>query len=636
MVGRGVHELIGINDNGFVRLTIFTSQTSSPKPICSPSTSKYTSMPMCHFNIRVQAYDPPRVGAGIMASVNTAVAGPSVSMAPKRRQAAELPASRSWNANEKRSWRSRQGVSTGKIRTHAITDKYPDLLVVCTPGWNGAKHIKAVTLQNILTHLIHCIVKFCKDAKGNATGMDLLIQCDLFSQLEQQAAQFVTILTTYYTTARPGSLGPSHSDFARQGKYLKLHDIKLYLVAPFSWQGKITLRNLKGYNDIVSLVVENVLDPVENSQNVIFDWAMWVVRLEDLLSSRESELHILPEKLDEPFFLKADWHGLKLCTDPPLPATANSISQGIHFLAMNAGLPGGNSGAIRRDAGNNYGIKLGASYAQLLMAHQESNTTFNRYYSKGTGNLALTAIRNGEIQFDGTIIKQSLALNDFCACAVLALVNIRLDNVENPPEHPETISRNPTVARDTRTINTIKLDPAHKDEIEHHNLLIEFEEARVKAWAAFIGCFSAMPKKKPYQPLMSNVTQIEQHKTIRRLDTVTKEQLNAKQELDTTRSGDTFDLRNQVVADLTVPLDVCKAVEGHASSVQNMSTRIGKYTIHAATAPPVAGPSSVPEDNVAALDTPLAISDDESDDAGGQFGQLPVLPGIQAALTQDS
>lgn len=61
--------------------------------------------------------------------------------------------------------------------------------MINTRGRFGAQYMKAVTLQNIMTHLVHCIVKYTHDSQtAKRTGLELLVHHDLLSQLEQEVA----------------------------------------------------------------------------------------------------------------------------------------------------------------------------------------------------------------------------------------------------------------------------------------------------------------------------------------------------------------------------------------------------------------------------------------------------------------
>jgi len=63
------------------------------------------------------------------------------------------------------------------------------LQVEQTTGRNGAKYVKAVTLKNWMTHLVHCIVKFGHELTTNEqSGLTMLVQHRLMEQLEQEVA----------------------------------------------------------------------------------------------------------------------------------------------------------------------------------------------------------------------------------------------------------------------------------------------------------------------------------------------------------------------------------------------------------------------------------------------------------------
>jgi hypothetical protein len=57
------------------------------------------------------------------------------------------------------------------------------------------KHVKAVTLKNWMTHLVHCIVKFGHDPTTNErSGLIMLIQHRLMEQLDQEVAASMCII----------------------------------------------------------------------------------------------------------------------------------------------------------------------------------------------------------------------------------------------------------------------------------------------------------------------------------------------------------------------------------------------------------------------------------------------------------
>ena len=64
-------------------------------------------------------------------------------------------------------------IINSKYQTFPLKDYWTTVLFIakfhlhwwvgCTPGMKGAKYVKAVTLKNWMTHLVHCIAKFGHD-----------------------------------------------------------------------------------------------------------------------------------------------------------------------------------------------------------------------------------------------------------------------------------------------------------------------------------------------------------------------------------------------------------------------------------------------------------------------------------------
>jgi hypothetical protein len=64
-----------------------------------------------------------------------------------------------------------------------------------------------------------------------------------------------------------------------------------------------------------------------------------------------------------------------------------------------------------------YGNKLGHHMAQLILAHREAGTVFNINYSRGTENVAVTAVRLGEIDAnEGEAIKVNSPCHRWARC----------------------------------------------------------------------------------------------------------------------------------------------------------------------------------------------------------------------------
>lgn len=383
-----------------------------------------------------------------------------------------------------------------------------------TKGRSGAQYVTAVTLHNWLTTIVYCIVAYCHGDNGEPDGVRILVKLNLFDQLQQEvleliteldlqrypfeklyygetevlmiirqtlhdsengtieerivAAQHITVLLIiFFASLRAGTVGTSCQLFLDQGKFIKLKDLRFYKRDKMTMDADVRLSNWKGYNMAHAILRYIRLCAVVKSQNVLLCVSMWLTILvtwrrgfeqktmEEVMACPYAELKVLPEKAEEPLFLPVSKGGHRL-VEGKVPATASAISAAIRHRCLRAGLPVGTAGTFRRGSANDLGIKLGNQQAKLILNHADANSTFEKFYSRGTHNVDLVNVRLAE-NFELTQNqKASLRLHDFTSSAVVAMVTRPLENDhisrpqaerarrrQPPPDQKEAIAENP-------------------------------------------------------------------------------------------------------------------------------------------------------------------------------------------------
>jgi hypothetical protein len=125
-----------------------------------------------------------------------------------------------------------------------------------------------------------------------------------------------------------------------------------------------------------------------------------------------------------------------------------------------------------------YGLQIGKDYVTLLMNHRETDTTFNRFYSRGTGNIDVVGIcllEYGEsdqphirvryctylrINQTHIYIQASLTMHQFSSCAVLAMISKSVVKKHSNPKSVMATSQN-----NKNSSSIIKLSPEDIEKI---------------------------------------------------------------------------------------------------------------------------------------------------------------------------
>lgn len=245
------------------------------------------------------------------------------------------------------------------------------------------------------------------------------------------------MLLTFATTARPSTLAASHASFIEEGKYMRLGDISHRRVDAMTFDSIVVFNNFKGSNS--TLIAKTLTFTLHAPRNVDFillsNWCLILYQLyrgafefstlEELWEYEGAVLEVIPEKREEPFFLKGleGGRGLRELD----PALAKSLSAAVANLGIKLGFGTGASlRGIRRGSGNELGMKLGAQVAANILAHSEGKLgTFWNHYSHNTANIPVLPILWGEIALSpdkAAIWARTKETQFFSSIAVLSIV----------------------------------------------------------------------------------------------------------------------------------------------------------------------------------------------------------------------
>lgn len=256
-----------------------------------------------------------------------------------------------------------QGISGERTWHSDVILKYgPKFLPVLNHlarGTKGRKSIKASTLQEYMMLFSWCIARNSRDPETSCVdGIQLLTKKGMLSMLNDQLYHLIRtsnldrhqdekvyfgryeiklmievalrksatsgrmiairsiciLLTCFYTSLRPGSLGFSFDEYLRDGKFPILADVQVFRVSEMAFKVKLTIKNFKGFNSTVQgQAREYWLTPIQNWENVTFDVAFWYVlylflrgaldginTMDDLRNYSDYSLRIKDEKKHEP------------------------------------------------------------------------------------------------------------------------------------------------------------------------------------------------------------------------------------------------------------------------------------------------------------------------------------------------
>ncbi|KZT39248.1 hypothetical protein SISSUDRAFT_1061310 [Sistotremastrum suecicum HHB10207 ss-3] len=417
--------------------------------------------------------------------------------------------------------------------------QFMQYLYTFSRGTKGRPHIKARTLMNMLTLFVTNILMYAWDPKLlKRCGMVVLVEEKLFTTLHDEVRSIIhtnkldrtfdpklyygraevqlaittaladvtdvsryrttiqsicAMLISFYTGLRPGSLGPSHTDYFKTGYYLKLSDFTITRLGHMQFKILLHITNFKSEQLAPTSKEETfTLTSVQRVHNVNFDVTLWVliclwdrgafgnISLFDLLNSESTFINILPEFLSQPFFGVSGPGGRGL--DYSEAAMSNAISSSVRNLFRNSGCGNGGIGCLRREAADDYGLKLGQAVAANILGHNGPQKVFRTNYSRGVQNLPLVAIRLGEKDLENDINEDALEENDLLRTAVSAII------------HHGYISK--SVPRGQRTSVTATgniLDEEDREAIEESPEIVGIQDEIRAAWHALLGSLEPKP-----------------------------------------------------------------------------------------------------------------------------------------------
>ncbi|TDL27741.1 hypothetical protein BD410DRAFT_327599 [Rickenella mellea] len=425
----------------------------------------------------------------------------------------------------------RPDLSSDNHWDHSIVQSYAKTYLeyrACyTRGRKGGS-IKASTLTQTLSNLVHCVWNYTTDAHGNRAGKKLLTEGGLHKKLEDKVKQLITeyeldryedekvyygrhevrlmiaeamsnsqtagsgrlpkvqtVCTTLFPmfcTVRPSSLGPNNPQFEKEGKFPRLGDLRVFRRAYMTYDIQFDCKHFKGHNEGLGRWLVFLLQSVERCHNVVFDPTLWIIAylflrgafdfptLEEFFSFEGAEVVIKDDKKKEPLFCQSTPGGRDLETTKPI--SSKSISECVATLAINVGLPRAGLGALRRESGNNFGITMGKHVAAMILNHREEATTFDLHYSRNTGNYPVVGIQLGEISSveNDEMTKRMLALNDFSRAAVTALLTQKSIASWDVEKDGEKIVERKSVKGKTRSAVPV-LSQSAKAEIEDDKII---------------------------------------------------------------------------------------------------------------------------------------------------------------------
>ncbi|KAJ7103882.1 hypothetical protein C8R44DRAFT_746619 [Mycena epipterygia] len=369
------------------------------------------------------------------------------------------------------------------------------------------KNIKATTVSWWASLFLHSILAYtCDPITGTKCGMTLLVKEGVYVKLKAQVVELVheykldrhkaakiyfgrhelqliiqTMLDASIRTGR--QLVPVCGDIT-----LMCHD---YMDFELEWRMKI----FKRQNAIGTVTGKEQTFNVRGclyAHNVLFDIILPLIAhlfllkrfktkyesIEALCADRKAQLHIDPVFNDTPIFLAGATGGREFAV-PERPAMATSVYEALRDWAQKSGLPGVGVTALRRDAGNHFGLQNGERIAKDFMNHQ-TDGPFRDSYSRNTANFNLVQLRIGEVagsleSFPGQKIQENHQRHGFKSYAVEALVRA----AREAPQAEETEKEK----KAARLAHRAKL-------IAEGDLLQPMDKTRSKAWENYVACFN--------------------------------------------------------------------------------------------------------------------------------------------------
>ncbi|KAI0320310.1 hypothetical protein OF83DRAFT_611825 [Amylostereum chailletii] len=414
--------------------------------------------------------------------------------------------------------------------------------VIATPGRYGP-HVKASTLQEWLITFVSCIVMYCHDGTTNElVGLRLLIQANFYKTLEDEMESLIqeykldrkrepvhrfgrhevrqlliealanstnvgrlvklqtccAILIGFILGARPGSLAASSSGYRELGKYLKLKNITIERVGVLEFNVTLNIDNWKGFQQgAYQKEQDYILEPVKLVHNLPLEPSTWIVAYllergafgpnvtaDTLITDHTAMLEIVPEMLEEAFFLTPAAGGPTLTTTP---ATSGTLYSTISNLARNAHLPSTGLYALRRETGNYYITVLNKEHAAGILGHSSRDfRTLSRHYSRGPANLSLTRIRLGDFDEEASeMTRSSLGLHERGCAAVMALIG-RIDPEKKAEGQAQPANDVDFTGRGTTTLAKVVFTDEQTAELDNDLVVRRLARRIIVVWDHWI------------------------------------------------------------------------------------------------------------------------------------------------------
>ncbi|TFK40886.1 hypothetical protein BDQ12DRAFT_412280 [Crucibulum laeve] len=318
--------------------------------------------------------------------------------------------------------------------------------------------------------------------------------------------QIERMLFTFYMTARPSSLGPVHEIWRKRGYGVCLKHVRVCVLGYMNFRITVHLDEFKGAISGVSADEQRfVLEGVLYMHNLLFDPTIYMVAMlygrnafqkkyksiNDLCNDNQAELVIDSSMLQEPLFPEIAPGGSHREFITPLrPALAQAATKSVAYWAQKAGLPCTGVTALRRDAGNMYGLQLGTDKAQDIMNHVGSDRRiFSTHYDRGTANVDVVHIRLGERPGTkennaGEMLEESARTHSFMDIVV------------------ECLLRRNAVAPGHKAEIDVQCNKAAEEDPE----LIALEDEKQQLYEQYLRCFSHGAKS--YKFCIDNVHRI--------------------------------------------------------------------------------------------------------------------------------
>ncbi|KAJ7233233.1 hypothetical protein C8J57DRAFT_1382525 [Mycena rebaudengoi] len=295
---------------------------------------------------------------------------------------------------------------------------------VCKYVEDGKKKLNDGLYDRIVQHCNHMVTQYDLERlmprKTFAGRHEVRLMTEanyaMAVNLEWALQADVILKAAFLCGVRPGAIGPSNTEYAEEGKFLKWKHIEVYIEEMAKFDLRIDWTALKGYNGIAQKRLSMNLRSCWRPENIVFEIAppllllalhrggiKGIKDLSALLTWKSTRIEWEPDFLEQPVVLAGRIGGAKGC-QRGIVLRAKGVSDVLRSMGNHVGLDL-TAYPFRRNFCDEIQDATGKdSTTRVMMAHAPNSKTLMSNYSRASENIDAL----GALTAEGMLSRQDL------------------------------------------------------------------------------------------------------------------------------------------------------------------------------------------------------------------------------------